>query len=351
MSTVLCKATVRTESDFSRINVRRGAGTHFDILTTLAVGTSDLTVREVRPDEKQKASATGKVYQWFKVDLPDGQSGWIRDDLLDIVGDCGSMGYSSLTTPTYAFALTRVEVVARPPSDPDRVRKAAFNITAGFEGGGYATYQNRDDGVISYGRFQFTLASGSLFSVLDRYLAQATGATADQLRSQYYEPIKARDANLRNDQNLKNLLVAAAPDPVMQAAQDAVATIVYWDASMNLSAVPRNINTPLGRALLFDMAINHGLRHDMIALAEGALSLPVRGRLPDLDVEKRLIGKLAEVRQERMGRLAIKLNAPGLKQRGDFWVSFIATNDWDLLGDLNGNVTIKPGRAVQVKNP
>ena len=351
MSNVLCKATVRSESDFSRVNVRKGAGTHTEVLTTLAVGTSDLTVREVRPDEQQKASSTGKIYQWFNVDLPDGTRGWIRDDLLEIVGDCGAFGYSSLSTPTLAFALTRVEVVTRPTNDPERVRKASFNITAGFEGGGYATYQNRDDGIISYGRFQFTLASGSLFSVVDKYLEKATGSVADQLRAQYHAPIKARDANLRNDGNLKNLLVAAAPDPIMQAAQDAVATEVYWNASMNLSAVPRNINTPLGRALLFDMAINHGLRHDMIALAEGALSLPVRGRLPDVDTEKMLIVKLAEVRQDRMNKLAVKLNAPGLKQRGDFWVAYVATNDWDLLGDLNGNVLIKPGKAVQVRTP
>jgi len=351
MSNALCLATVRTESDFSRINVRKGAGTHTDILTTLPVGTSDLTVREVQPDAQQKASSNGKIFQWFNVDLPDGTRGWVRDDLVDIVGDCGSFGYSSLSTPTYAFALTRVDVVTLPPGDPHRVRKASFNITAGFEGGGYATYQNRDDGIISYGRFQFTLASGSLFTVLDKYLARATGSTADQLRSQYFERIRSRDAALRGDQNVRTLLVAAAADPVMQAAQDATATEVYWDAAMNLSAIPRSINTPMGRALLFDMAINHGLRHDMIALAEGAESLPVRGKLPDSATEKRLITRLALVRQERMIRLADKLNAPGLKQRGDFWVALVGTNDWDVLGDLNGNLLVKPGRAVQVKNP
>lgn len=351
MSSVLCKATVRTESDFARINVRKGAGTHTDVLTTLPVGTADLTVRDVRPDERQRASATGKLYQWFNVDLPDGTRGWVRDDLLDIVGDCGAFGYSSLSAPTHAFALTRVEVIVRPPGDPERVRKASFNITAGFEGGGYATYQNRDDGIVSYGRFQFTLASGSLFSVLDKYLARAGGTTADQLRAGYAERVKARDAALRDDQNLRALLVAAASDPIMQEAQDATATEVYWNACMNLSAAPRNINTPLGRALLFDMAINHGLRHDMIALAEGALSLPVRGRLPDVDTEKRLIAKLAEVRQDRMSKLAARMNMPGLKQRGDWWVTFVASNDWDVLGDLNGNVTVKLGRSVQVRTP
>lgn len=351
MTNTLCKATVRSESDFSRINVRKGAGTHTEIVTTLPVGTADLMVREVQPDEKGKASSQGKVYQWFRIDLPEGGDGWVRDDLIDIVGDCGSFGYSSLMQPTFAFALDRVLGIERPADDPDRVRKASFNITAGFEGGGYATYQNRDDGIISYGRFQFTLASGSLFTVLDKYLASAHGATADALRSQYYERIRARDATLRGDQTLRTLLIAAAPEPAMQVAQDATATEVYWNTAMNLSAVPRNIITPLGKALIFDMAINHGSRHDMIALAEGALELPVRGRLIGVDVEKRLIGKLAEVRGERMERLAVKLNAPGLKQRGDFWVALVASGDWELLGDANGNITVKQGRAVQVRNP
>ena len=127
MANVLCKASVRTESDFARINVRKGSGTNTEILTTLAVGTMDLTVRDVQPDQQQKAALSGKVYQWFNVDLPDGGRGWIRDDLLDIVGDCGSVGYSSLPNPTWAFGLTRVEVIVRPPGDPERVRKAAFN--------------------------------------------------------------------------------------------------------------------------------------------------------------------------------------------------------------------------------
>ena len=41
----------------------------------------------------------------------------------------------------------------------DRIRRAAFNITSTFEGSKtYANYQNYDAGIISYGRFQFTLS-------------------------------------------------------------------------------------------------------------------------------------------------------------------------------------------------
>ncbi len=68
-----------------------------------------------------------------------------------------------------------------PPRKLDNIKRAAFNITAAFEGGGYSSYQNYDKGVVSYGRFQFTLASGSLFTVLEQYLAQATGSGGELL--------------------------------------------------------------------------------------------------------------------------------------------------------------------------
>src|SRR5215207_5631585 len=176
-----CLATVRGLAGFPFVNVRAGAGTHTAVQGTLPVGTANLKVLEVRPDELKK-ELNGKIYQWFRLEFPDGKTGWVRDDLLDIRGDCSAFGYGPLSELTYAFAVTRVE--RQPPTDTqERIRKAAFNVTAGFEGGGYASYQNFDAGIVSYGRFQFTLASGSLFSVLDRYLvAASTSPIANELR-------------------------------------------------------------------------------------------------------------------------------------------------------------------------
>ncbi len=234
----------------------------------------------------------------------------------------------------------------------EEIRRAAYAITAAFEGSGYASYQNIDAGIVSYGRFQFTLASGSLYTVLERYLAAASGPTAAALREGYLGRVQARDETLRGDDTLRTLLIGAADDPVMQIAQDAVATERYWDVVQRLSIQPRNIQTALGQALLFDMAINHGPRHDMIGLAEAALGVPPKSRMPDNGVaEPELIRRVAQIRQERLHRLADKHGWGGLRRRGDFWVNLTQAEDWDLLGDTEGMLTVLPGRRVRVRWP
>jgi hypothetical protein len=236
-------------------------------------------------------------------------------------------------------------------SEPERIKAAAFNITAAFEGRGYHAYQNFDDGIVSYGRFQFTLASGSLFTVIEAYLKTATGDTADALRG-YRQRIHDRDDTLRHDELLKRLLIAAAEDPTMQAAQDAVATTKYWDLVQDLSIQPRNIQTPLGQALVFDMAINHGPRHDMIGLAEEAIGVPPKSRMPGNGGDERdLITQIARIRQDRMHKLADKHGWEGLRQRGDFWVALVTLGDWELAGGSSGQIEVKPGRVVQVRQP
>ncbi len=235
------------------------------------------------------------------------------------------------------------------PRKLENIRRAAFNITAGFEGTGYAAYQTYDKGIVSYGRFQFTLASGSLFTVLERYLAKAGTETAAALRDHYLQRVQARDEGLRQDADFKRLLLAAATDPAMEAVQDAVATEKYWDVVQALSIQPRNIQTPLGQALIFDMGINHGPRHDMLGLAEKALGAPPRSRLPENGLqEPDLIRQVALVRQERLHRLADKLNLGGLRTRGDFWVRLAEIGDFGLIGDEHGLVEVLPGRWVSV---
>jgi hypothetical protein len=292
----------------------------------------------------------------------------VRDDLVDIVGECSDVGYGTVNAPTFAFTLTRADpatlaprrlstqemAVARPNDSEERVRRAAFNITTVFEGGGYASYQTLDAGVVSYGRFQFTLAAGSLFSVVDRYLTTSQSETAAALRTQYAERIRNRDATLRNDAALRTLLVRAAEEPGMQAAQDAIAVESYWNRARDVSMTPRNVQTALGRAMIFDMSINHGLWHDMLGRAETALGARPRSRLGENGVrEEALIAKVAEIRKERMYKFADNHNPPlpGLKGRVDFWVNLIERGDWNLVGDASGQVMVKTGRSVQVRNP
>lgn len=385
----VCTATIKTIYNFGFINVRTGPGTHTPTLTTLPVGSAGLEVLDVEPDER-RVEFQGKIYQWFQVRLPDGATGWVRDDLVEITGECGEFGYGDLEEAVRPFSMRRVELEIQPivvlsdpnakratatlkgqtspepttpvsvpdpepapepsPSDEDRARTAAFNITSGFEGGGYPAFQVYDAGIISYGRFQFTLAGGSLFAVLERY-CQCDLPHAQRLKNEYLSRIQNRDQTLRNDTTLRDLLIAAANDAPMQQAQDAIATEVYWKKAMSLSAEPRNIRSALGRALIFDMGINHGLLHNMIGLAEEALGVPPKSRIPDNGItEEALILQIARIRRDRLHAFADAKNLPGLKPRADFWVKLAESGDWQLKGDAEGFLLIKPGRRVQVWN-
>jgi hypothetical protein len=138
--------------------------------------------------------------------------------------------------------------------DLNRIKMASYAVTGNFEGSGYAAYNNYDAGIISYGLIQFTMAAGSFITVVQRYLANSQTDVANQLRG-YLPRIEARDASLRNDVTLKNLLIAAADEQVMKDAQHSVADEKYWDKVWKGYIEPREISSPLGIALLFD---SHG---------------------------------------------------------------------------------------------
>lgn len=370
----------------TEINARSGPATTYDVPFKAVVGMTNLAILDVKPDERNTVFQ-GKVYQWFLLAFPNGEA-WVRDDLLAIKGDGSAFGYTPLAREEFAFALTRqtvaapgitpavpMPVVAPAPATPapiptapppavaptpiitstpltdlERVRIAAFNITAGFEGGGYATYQNYDSGIISYGRFQFTLAGSGLFRVLEKFTSRTSGAVANELHSSYLERARNHDASLRHDQRLKQLLIEAANDPIMQTAQDETATEEYWNVVMDLSVKPRGIRTPLGMALIFDMGINFGPRHGFLTLAEQQIGVSPRSRVGENGKpEEALITRLAEVRRDSHYKQAARDNLPGLRVRGDFWVNACNSGDWQLNGDANGEVEIKPGRKVKVR--
>lgn len=91
------------------INIRSGPGTQYAMLSKQPVGLSGLPVLDAKPDE-QGNNFQGKVYTWLKLQFPDGQSGWGRDDLLELVGDGTSLGYPVIAVQTFAFVLNRQAV-------------------------------------------------------------------------------------------------------------------------------------------------------------------------------------------------------------------------------------------------
>ncbi len=375
------------------VNVRSGPNINYLLLFKAGVGMSGLPVLDVAPDEKT-AAFNGKIYQWFRVVFPNGQEGWVRDDLADIIGDGTSFGYPVIDTLTYAFTLARKErvitlasvgQVATPepslssepilmvrtipmgmtpsPNASDamlaefasvesvaRVRKAAFNITGAFEGGGYSTYQSYDSGIISYGRFQFTLAAGSFITVINRYLERSTSQVSKELLA-YSPRIVSKDQSLRNDTRLKELCIQAAQESIMQEVQDEVAAEGFYQPVFELSVEPRGIALPLSQALVFDIAINHGRFNHLLPKTEEVLGVPNKSRLGLNGVSEQIFTKtLASVRRDNLYGLADKLNLPGLKRRGDFWVKLVEMGDWTLQGDSDGNLNIN-GKIVQVRYP
>lgn len=380
------------------VNTRTGPSTGYDVPLKAAVGAAGLVVLDVQPDENN-TRFQDKVYQWFQLAFPDNQRAWVRDDLLAVQGDGVRFGYDVINESTFAFALTRRDVIApgeevvnplaavpaptpapapaptpgpvpsptpagpapaapdvpapapTPLEDSERVRLAAFNITEGFEGSGYDAYQNHDAGIVSYGRFQFTLAGSGLVTVLRKYIERSRSQIAADLRAAYLDRTQNHDPGLRHDMRLRELLIAASREPEMQLAQDETATELYWNVVQNLSVQPRGIRTPLGQALVFDMGINFGPRHGFLGAAERAIGVPPRSRLIENGRrEEDLIRELANLRKQSHDRQAERDNLPGLSQRGDFWVNLIEHDDWLLEGDDEGMLVVKQGRRVRVRN-
>jgi len=95
-------------------NVRAAPRSSAVLVLQVPVGLENLEVIEIAPDADGN-NFEGKVYNWFKLVFPDGQEGWVRDDLLEIVGDGFAWGYGQILTPMNAF--NRIRAVPQQPSN------------------------------------------------------------------------------------------------------------------------------------------------------------------------------------------------------------------------------------------
>ncbi|MBZ0299810.1 MAG: hypothetical protein K8J31_08725, partial [Anaerolineae bacterium] len=94
----------------TEVNARSGPSTSHDSPFKAQVGLAGLPVLDVQPDENN-VRFDGKLYQWFQLQFPDGTRAWVRDDLLAVQGDGVRFGYDLVPPDTFAFALTRRDVI------------------------------------------------------------------------------------------------------------------------------------------------------------------------------------------------------------------------------------------------
>ena len=231
-----------------------------------------------------------------------------------------------------------------------RVRAVAFNITARFEGGSYQACQSDDAGILSYGRFQFTLASGVLGRVIEHYIESSKSQIATSLK-EYRRRIASRDAQLRHEPRLRDLLVAAGREPQMRGIQDEEARSNFWEPTRRVAVLPRHLKSPLAQAMLFDISINFGIGDGFLRIAEREFGVPERSRVDQNGLgEAQLITRVAELRKLSHDRQASREQLPGLRARGDFWLNLVRAGDWQLHGNENGEIVVK-NRPLQVLTP
>ncbi|MCC6905924.1 MAG: SH3 domain-containing protein [Anaerolineae bacterium] len=89
------------------VNIRSGPGASNSIVVKLPKGTKGLVVLGVNADAAG-AAQQGKVFQWLNIQVAAGQTGWVRDDLVEVEGDGTAFGYGVVAQPVLAFSLQRV---------------------------------------------------------------------------------------------------------------------------------------------------------------------------------------------------------------------------------------------------
>ena len=111
-----CTAAIRSTSDYALAYARSAPGTSSAILGVVPVNVGGYRVLAVQSDG---------THQWLKLEFDGGASGWVRDDLVDIQGDCSLLGYGILTAPTQASTL----VLSAPPKSPQPISDDKTPIT------------------------------------------------------------------------------------------------------------------------------------------------------------------------------------------------------------------------------
>jgi hypothetical protein len=135
--------------------------------------------------------------------------------------------------------------------------RIASDITSAFEGGKTGTLNLYDLGIISYGKHQATLDSGTLYGILKRFTELSSSETAKKIAT-YLDLAKKRDETLRGESEFIALLKSAAAEPEMDRAQDEEFDRQYWQPAKS-KAAKHDVKSALGHAIFYDTTIQGGV--------------------------------------------------------------------------------------------
>ncbi|CAG0933335.1 Peptidoglycan L-alanyl-D-glutamate endopeptidase CwlK [Thermoflexales bacterium] len=190
----------------------------------------------------------------------------------------------------------------------------ANQITSIMEGGstkgsyGALTTIN-DGGLISYGKHQATLSSGSLGSILNAYIASSKSANAEVVRKNITR-VNQKDVTLKDDKNFLEALRGAAGEKEMQVAQDLIFSEGYWNPAVK-AAQKTGIQSPLGFAMLYDTKIQGGMESCM-ATARTKCGGDVGAKIDNKTIsEIDFLKAFNDAREERLEAIAVAAEAKG----------------------------------------
>lgn len=234
-------------------------------------------------------------------------------------------------------------------------RQIAFRITGVFEAPSYSTVQKIDNGIISYGQHQATLASGTLEVILNLYIEFSDSEVSKKLES-FMNRVAAKDKTLKNSTEFIDLLKKAGEESEMRTAQDTIFIEKYWNPAIQ-KAIDENLKSPLAFACFYDTNVQGGLDNCI-----GRTKNKLENSNP---TEQKYIQTFLKSRQERLLELADKQlvsGDPTVRQNGQMLknssknrvgslIKLADAKNLNLLGEMDINGTKVTGRSAEIPLP
>lgn len=96
------------ESPITTFPVRTGPGTSFARASfTVEKNTIATQIIDIDEDANDTQSDFGRIYNWFHLEFPDGNRGWMRDHVIGIHGDFSRWGYGNISEMKHAYLIPR----------------------------------------------------------------------------------------------------------------------------------------------------------------------------------------------------------------------------------------------------